>query len=525
MESYRKPIAVAAFVSLVFIGVMIIALPNFDTLSAVQSSLTVLLVGLFLGRGDVWKRPRKLLIAPIVAAMFALPFVMLARSFGGVDVLSLVFHAQFGVDGATFDGLGRQIVESISVVTLIVFGAYALANLTAWKRTCYLGVAIALLIFNPLSRYVLEYGTPNVVASDLHLQLKEAQVTAPNVMPDIVIVYLEGLERSYGDRELFGDIYAPLEDYETLGVSFTSVRETRGTGWSLAGLVATQCGVPLMPNGLRNYYRFESQIDFMTSRTCLGDLTTGFGYKNNFVVGGAESFGGFNHFFASHAVDNVVDLEALQAIYPTDVIDAALVGWILDDQLVFDAALKIYDEQAKEDDPILLMIETYGAHGNTAILSRNCTDDQTAVLAPDVKSAVVCNLQNLVSFVDRLKENRRNRPTVVVIASDHLNRDVRMAELFRTSERSNTVIMFSLGGDAPLVPPGTKIDRPASMTDVYPSILAYAGFASSDAEAGLGRSLFGTAQTLMEEKGLRQLNAELFPNPLLSAGIWAGSAH
>lgn len=520
MMNLRKIVAILAFSCLIFISLLIISKPLFDSAIAFQTSMAILFVGLFLGGSAIWVRANKLVFVAIIAGLIAIPFVILARAFGSFVVISLVFHAQFGISGADFAGFEQEIFDSIFYVCLVVFSAYAISNILKTKQTLYWLTAAALVGFNPLTWYIVEVGANQNIESDLHLSLEEPVLETPEVLPDIVFIYLEGVERQYGNASVFGDIYAPIEAYEDRGVTFTNVLEINGTGWSLAGLVATQCGVPLVPNGLRFYSKLDQQAEFMPKRKCLNQLVRDMGYETSFVMGGTQHFGGYDHFFALRNFDNIVDRPAIARSLTSDEAAAALTGWVLDDQSVFDASRHLYDRKRQQDAPMLLMLATYGPHGSTAVVSRGCTETGQAGLAPDLLTAISCTLKDTVSFLDHVIANHRDRPTIVIVASDHLNHDPAMAEMFTKEERSNTLIMFSLGIDDPLLPPGTRVDKPGSMIDVYPTILAYAGFAEANVRAGLGRSLLGDAPTIMESKGLGRFNAELFPNPLLNEAVW-----
>lgn len=99
---------------------------------------------------------------------------------------------------------------------------------------------------------------------------------------------------------------------------------------------------------------------------------------------------------------------------------------------------------------------------------------------------------------------------------DHLNRDFAMTGVVLQPERMNIVIMFGLGLEPRLLEPGTRIDRPATLLDVYPFVLAVAGIEGPGVQAGLRRSLCDIAGPVLEEKGCQLLNAELFINPLWS---------
>ncbi len=226
-----------------------------------------------------------------------MPFAILVRVFGGFDVLALVFHAQFGVEGATLGGFETEVIEGSAAVAIIVFAGFAIGNLFGRQMLTYAVAFIALVALNPLLRFGVSYLGATEVESDLHMWLSRVEiVTSPKVLPDIVIVYLEGLERTYGRRELFGDIYAPLEKYAQMGVSFTQVRQVRATGWSLAGMAARQCGVPLLPNGFRTGNNFTKQTSFLGAHTCLGDVTAELGYHNFFLFGGSKNLVGLATF-------------------------------------------------------------------------------------------------------------------------------------------------------------------------------------------------------------------------------------
>ncbi len=516
----RKVVAVAAFASLILVSLINISKPGIESGSMLTSGAAILLVALMMGRAAIWSRPTKAIWLPVLAGLVAIPFVIVSRAFGSFIVISLLFHAQFGISGADFAGFEREILEGALYVCMIIFAAMAMSNVLNDRVLIYVVAACLLVLFNPLTRYIYEFSGRQDIESDLHLQLERLELSANAARPDIIIVYLEGLERSYANTALFGDVYAPLQAYEGRGVSFSQVGQVFGTEWSLAGIVATQCGVPLIPNGFRYYAGMRDQADFMPGRRCLSDILGDLGYQSSFLIGSGLGFGGYDHFFAAHPVDQVIDSDVLAATRPAREIARADSGWVLDDQLIFDAARQEYDSRVTDAVPMLMTIETYGPHGSTAVVSRGCTSSGQAGLAPDVPTAIACTLKDMVSFLDHVARSRGDRSTVVLLMSDHLNHDPAMGARFNDDNRQNTVIMYGLGLDSPLVPAGTLIDKPGSMPDVFPTLLAFAGLADRDAMAGLGRSLFSTQPTIVEEKGIGRYNAELFPNPLLKAAIW-----
>jgi phosphoglycerol transferase len=58
------------------------------------------------------------------------------------------------------------------------------------------------------------------------------------------VIYVESLEQGYSSKAVFGhDLLEPLNGLQ--GSSFADYQQVPGTGWTIAAIVATQCGVPL----------------------------------------------------------------------------------------------------------------------------------------------------------------------------------------------------------------------------------------------------------------------------------------
>lgn len=484
------------------------------------SVAAIVALGLICGRETMWRRPSKGFIVLQVVAILTLPFVLLSQAFGDVSVVSLIFHVNFGVEGVGLAGFERQLLHGILLVFFVVFSAFSIGNIANWPRTTYSAAIVGLLYVNPLTSYIVHYGSSQSVESDIHDRIITPEVTNTSTQPDIILVYLEGVERSFALTDVFGDVFAPLLAYEQKGVSFTAVRQVYGTEWSLGGMVANLCGVPLAPRGLRRHFDLAEVEDFLKPVTCLPDLLAEMGYNNSLVVGGGQGFAGFGHFFASHQIKNVFDRPIIQARVSSEDYASALHAGLVDDQMVFDVAMEVYDQSTAEPKPLFLVVETNGPHGSASVLSRNCTSTGRADSAPNVARAVQCTLGDTDRFLDHISANHAGRDTLIIVASDHLNHDPGIKRQFSVTDSSNTIIMYWLGVNSALVPNGSKIDREATMFDVFPSILAYVDLVDRHAQGGLGRSLFGDDSTLIEEKGMAGLNAELFPNPLLSQAIW-----
>ncbi|MEJ6402734.1 sulfatase-like hydrolase/transferase [Yoonia sp. 2307UL14-13] len=520
MLSYRKHLAVAAFTALLFVSATFLLMPGLSGKDIGRIGAWILIIGLIAGWPYLKKRPPKAVWIAVLCGLIAIPAFVIERAFGKIDVLGLLVHLQLGIDGADLSGMGTDIREGIGGVVLFLgscFALWALMNLPRWS----FGVpAVALLMINPIAISMLVYATSAPVESDLHTRLATPQVTSSDIRPDVILIYLEGTERTFNQTSKFGDSYRVISDYEKEALTFTNIHQVSGTGWTLGGLTASMCGLPVLPNGLRQLNKFEGQNDFMSSKICLSDVTARVGYQNKFLLGSDVAFSGKNHLLMSHNFTEIFDRANLEGMYDQQELDRAMSGWVYDDQMLFDAAGRVYDESIEDPDPLLMIVETFGPHGKTAALSRRCTPDGQSVVTADIEGPVTCMLDEMQTFITHVQSNRNNRPTLVFLLSDHLHHGPAMKDIVSDAERRNTALMLSFGYDTPYLTPGAANDRLASMLDLYPTMLAVMGLAGPDARGGLGVSLFSDDPTLVAEKGLEQLNDELYRNPDLALAIW-----
>lgn len=103
---------------------------------------------------------------------------------------------------------------------------------------------------------------------------------------NLVYIYAESLERTYLDENLFPGLITELKELEQSALSFTGLEQVSGTHWTIAGMVASQCGIPLVTASGGNAM---SGIDrFLPGATCLGDVLHTRGY-NLIYMGGADN--------------------------------------------------------------------------------------------------------------------------------------------------------------------------------------------------------------------------------------------
>ena len=501
-------------------GLAVVLNPRFRPDQIGPYALLVLILALVSGWRQFRAPPRSFWLV-VLAGVLLIPGVTIARGFGRIDMISMLFHADFGMAGATLDGLEGEITQACLSAVVICLCLALLGGLWHWGGKVMLGLCLGLLVANPVLRAAgIALATP-AVHSDLVQRFQPpALIASPAERPDLVVLYLEGTDRQFADPQVWPGLYDPLHALAAEGLSFTRVGQIEGTGWSMAGMLATQCGVPIVAKSLSYRNNFSGTDRFMPTLACLGDVLGGLGYNRSYVVGGAKEFGGIDALYQTHGQFRQIDIEVQKALYPPAEIEAALGGWVLDDQMVLQTARKEFTTLAATPDPLLLVVETIGPHGRKGILSRRCGDGAAVSLSTDARAVVSCLVTEAVDFVrDIQREHAKTRPgrrLQVAILSDHLSHNKTLPDVAAPYQQANTVIL--LGGAGPQ---GRVIDKPGAMIDVYPTILDWLGMLAPPHAAHLGRSLLRPAPTIIEAHGLALFDRMLVSDVTLANRIWA----
>ncbi|WP_333816307.1 sulfatase-like hydrolase/transferase [Tabrizicola sp.] len=519
----RDRLALLLLVSGAGLAVMVLVAPWLVVTRPVLVFSGLLLLAVMLLGRKALRPPPISLIFVVIAAIMALPFVVVYRAFGEVDMISFLFHVNAGITGVSPWMLWNEIQITLCALISIILISYLLSSLPRLRHLPVL-VAAVLVLSNPFITFQAKRLLQPVPDVDLAAKVVTPQIAANPLPPDIVYIYLEGLDRRFLDPELGSETAKVLRTLEGQGLSFTNVRQVAGTGWSIAGMVASQCGVPLLPRGYLSNDIIESVDDrFLPGVTCLGDLLVGQGYRQTFVMGAEAKFAGTVAFYQTHHYQKTIAQKDMMAIFPAAEIAKASVVWFSDDQMVYDVARMEFADALGGERPLLLTIATIGPHGVVPnYLSRQCTSDGQAVQTDDVFEAARCLMTLTEQLVADLQESHRRsgRPNDlrIILQSDHLNHG-RKALPDDPKLAVNTLIL--IGGPEK----GAVNDRPGSMLDVYPTILDWLGFTVAGGKAGLGVSLLSpeAGDALAANWDLPVLDRIVMHNMAMFEGLWEGS--
>ena len=247
-------------------------------------------------------------------------------------------------------------------------------------------------------------------------------LAAPEKPTNLVMIYVESLENTYREEELWGEnLLDSLDEATAEWATFPQFTEVRGTGWTIAGIVASQCGVLLKEEnsfdiaqqlGLKSINRIGERVDeFMPGITCLGDVLDDAGYKNVFMGGADPDFAGKGKFLKEHGYDRVLGQPFWEMTGETE-----FTKWGLhDDDLLRHAKEQLVDLQ-ESGEPFNLTVLTVDTHRPEGHLSPTCQRKG----AEDLPGIVACTSDMLADFVYFMEERGYLENTAVVITGDHL---------------------------------------------------------------------------------------------------------
>ncbi|MBW5800355.1 sulfatase-like hydrolase/transferase [Halomonas elongata] len=452
----------------------------------------------------------------LVPLIFWGVYVYLADSFGIVDLGAVFFHLQAGI--SEHGGGERTIVAilyTLAMLPVLAAFTWLVRHDHRWRLLERL-LALVLLATNPLLYGIGQRGAAIVAEEGAWLEQRYVDpviLEAPSSPPNLLVIYLESLEQTYADRERFGDVYAPLTALGDQGVVFEGVRQVDNTGWTMAGMIASQCGVPLMPAGLLHDSQLEPLERVVPGVSCLGDLLAEQGYSLTYLGGASKRFAGKGRFYEGHGFSRVLGRDDLapRVENPDD-----LNSWGLYDDDLYDLTVEEIRRLEKQEGPWGLVNLSLATHPPYGYPPDECRRRQGEFDGTDILYSVECSARMAHDLVKRLAGEGLLKNTLVVIASDHLSMRVSAWEQLTAGPRSNTFML--LGND--LAPRRIKVE--ASTMDILPTVLEAMGFVIDWHRAGLGVSLLSEEPTLVEQHGLETLNDQLKRETALHERLWQG---
>ncbi|HVO13280.1 MAG TPA: sulfatase-like hydrolase/transferase [Vicinamibacteria bacterium] len=373
-------------------------------------------------------------------------------------------------------------------------------------------------------------GEDNAIERLARSRLVELAQVAPPARPrSVVVLYLESLERSWQDTQRMGrDLMPRLRESEKQGLVFDEMRQMPGTGWTLAGTFASQCGLPLSTGSFGGNQVFASANGLARGFVCLGDVLQASGYRTSFLQAGSAEFSGTGQFLLGHGFERVEGAAQLASRVPPQLRQTRW-GWGYHDETILDLTWQEVKEAAADERPFLVGAATIDTHPPAGMPGPSCG----AVARQDDRYMDVVRCADLVldRFLSQMRSSARWRETVLVLLSDHLAMDD--ATLIGRLRHGERRLLFDVFGGS--IVPGVN-HAEGTHFDVAPTLLELAGFAAP-LEFPLGHSLLSHDQGYVRQAGLTEENVAsvlltrvrstpLFPDDIRVVGsrseLWVG---
>jgi len=194
---------------------------------------------------------------------------------------------------------------------------------------------------------------------------------------NLILIYAESLERLYFDEDMFPGLMKNLGPLTEEAVEFTNVHQRPGTGWTIAGIVASQCGLPFNVkyiDGQEANIALAAIDEPFKDEICLADILDAYDYNTVFMGGAKLSFAGKGKFLDANGFDETLGLDELHRTIP----DYRYVSkWGLYDDTLLDLAMAKVDElAAKNANTVIVLLSDHLSMKNTVFDRLTAREDE-----------------------------------------------------------------------------------------------------------------------------------------------------
>lgn len=457
-----------------------------------------------------------LLLAVVTSALMSLLYGI-SNAFTSEGINSaVVFHLLHGLE--TKNDIGVAQFPELVALSLAVFAGLALWAWLAIRRsrarrqspqpqqtpatrvsrillisTTLAASAVAIPLHPALSQSIQlwrELRPHNSEILTTELKPIPAQVIETSGGRPFVLVYAESFESAFFDQSAFPDLAPELSALKFDSLSFTGIGEAPLTSWTIAGMVASQCGVPLAPIRYRNQDDPLLTPHFIPGSDCLGGVLKARGYRLDFVGGASLSFAGKGQFYRSHGFDEVIGEDEIGAIVGANFPRSK---WGAYDNDVFKTALHRFRVLKRSDSPFGLVVLTTSTHPPEGFISPDC-DIRYGDGHHPLLNAARCSDREIAGFIRQIESEGPDN-LITIVASDHLQMGSAIGPMFDQMglPRHNLLFIRGIGRTG-------EVERKATTLDTAPTLLSL--LTSTPVESmALGRNLLDSAPTMSERYG------------------------
>ncbi len=373
-----------------------------------------------------------------------------------------------------------------------------------FKRFCAsLVFSLAILYLSGFFMYYFYKNSFSSLYEDEYHFPQEITYTFPQKKRNLVLIYLESFEHNFSQAKHYSANLIPhLTELHKESEYSSFHHQLPGTGFSIASLISSECGIPLRYNENRDIYDTKY---FLPQAVCFPEILKANDYQTTIIKASDIHFSDVDLFAYTHGYQEAIGQAEILENYPKDA-HASLLGGFggVNDEALFSFAKKKISE-FDPNKPFMLTLFTLDTHAPMEYFNPQCL-----ATFKDIRDAFMCTDKTVYNFVEWLKQSPYFENTTVVLMGDHL---------LPTWIQSNGMPQRGIYTAFLNLPKDLKISpsKHFSTFDMAPSILESLGIGLSSRSFGLGRSLFSEEPTLVEKIGLSKFKVQLLSNSALYA--------
>lgn len=421
----------------------------------------------------------------------------LYENFGVLTIEQLLFHigsgqnnlGQNAINQALFKSYFISVCESL-IIFLVLYATVYFLNLkkyiqnfpkyikvlivTAGAVYCLIAVERQIKVYDfLLSRFGED------VFQKLYAKPEIKNYTLVGQKRNLIVVFVESMEWSFLDSSFIDQRLNNMFN-EIPGEEVHEFSQASGTGWSLAGMISSNCALPVMPYVENSLSGNRPRTKVLENAICIGDILKLNNYTQAFFVGSDASFGWMDKFYTSHGFDLVVGKNEL---IKQGVAKNLMTSWDegAHDDTVLESAFEQIQKYHQNNNLFNVNISLVDNHLPNGIHSSRCTKEER-----DMKhrGAILCSSRAVNAFAMKLKKSGILNNTVLVVMGDHLYPNVTIDDKKILGDR---YIYFKIS--TPDVWP--KARQQMTHFDLPATLLQVMGFAVDPRKPfGLGYSIF-----------------------------------
>lgn len=423
----------------------------------------------------------------LVIALLTFAFWFISDMFTGNGVNDAVYyHLKSNIHGTSIDDILPKIFAAsifISISIAILFISFKCRSKLPRRNTplftLLYALFLSLFIFKSNAAQNIYYSLQNLSYGNgikVAKQYKSIDYDMKSKY-NYVFIYAESLERSL--RNIDGINYIPnISELADQYLEFTDIQQIPGMGWTMAGMVNTQCAIPLvLPQG----NSANNMSHFLAGADCIATYLKNSGYTTEFIRGSDKEFAGGDKFFSQHGWLYQHDKQYLLNRHVVD--ENKISGWGVHDDSLIDHVYNEFKKLSATKSNFILSFLTVNTHPPAGTYLSVCDGHINATINNPMLKSASCSDYLVGTFIKKIINSDHFDNTIIVLVSDHLMMaNVASKELDSIQDkRRNNFIVIKKG-----IKPA-KIAKPGTLLDVWPTILDISSADKPD--FGFGHSL------------------------------------